>query len=173
MSDFFYYYYHLHSFSFQKLVCSGKQIVIVFISYFFMGNRLIIFLFKGKINIRREPFSLVNVIRKNAEACSIEAWSSSNTCYKGGSGPLVKLFLIFRIENIYHALESKLWVFSGSGSDVCSCQFSLCVCVCARVHACVHLCIVRFFTMINHILNAWQWLQGSVWLDHCARKTLF
>lgn len=48
-------------------------------------------------------------------------------------------FLIFRIENICHALESKLWVFSGSGSDLCSCQFSLCmsvrvyVCVCASV----------------------------------------
>lgn len=61
---------------------------------------------------------------------------------QGGSGVLLKGFLIFRIENIYHALESKLWVFGGSGSNLRSCQFSLCVyvrgytcvcCVCVQV----------------------------------------
>lgn len=60
----FSYYYHLYSSSFQKVVCSRKQVVIVFISYFFMGNKLIIFPFKGKMNIRSELFSLANVIRK-------------------------------------------------------------------------------------------------------------
>lgn len=33
--------------------------------------------------------------------------------------------LMFRIENIYRALESKLWVFGGSGSNLCSWQFRL------------------------------------------------
>lgn len=59
----------------------------------------------------------------------------------------MKLFLIFRIENIYLALESKLWVFSGSGSDVYLCQFSLCACVraCACVCASVY-CDCRDFS---------------------------
>lgn len=49
----------------------------------------------------------------------------------------MEVSLIFRIEDIYHGLESKLWVFSGSGPNLCSCQFSACVGVCAHVCACV------------------------------------
>lgn len=87
-----------------------KEIIIVFISYFFVGNKIIIFPFKRKINMRSEPFSLANVIWK---CRSLRHWSMilKYLCFERGSG-LLWVFLTWRLENIYRVFARKLWVFN-------------------------------------------------------------